>query len=153
MSLVANLILKNLDEFNQMIKDEMVRKGINDTKEASNSLKSVQKDDKTFQSVGVDYIEILDKGRSPGKFAPVDNIQEWVRSKLGITDDREIRSVAYLVNRKIAREGTGIYRNNSKGLEIDSLIEEFTKKLVKELQVFAVADVKKQLNFFSSQKI
>ena len=153
MELVANIILNNIDEFNQMIKDELVRKGINNTKNASNSLKSIQKDEKTFQSVGSDYIEILDQGRSPGKFAPVDSIQEWVKTKLGITDSREIRSIAYLVNRKIAIEGTTIYRNKSKGLELDVLIAEFTKKLIKDLTVFAIADVKKELNFFSSQKI
>jgi hypothetical protein len=37
---------------------------------------------------------------------PVAAIEPWVRAVLGITDPKEVKSAAFLVARKIAREGT-----------------------------------------------
>ena len=152
MSLEGNIILKHLDDFNQSIKDTLVRKGISDTGSAAASLKTKQ-DGNKYQSVGNDYIEVLDKGRGPGKFAPPIDIQAWVMSKLGITGVPELKQVAYAVNLKIKQEGTAIYKDNSKGLEIDDKIARFTEPLVKDLQVFAVADIKKKLDKFKSARI
>lgn len=52
------------------------------------------------------YVEFVEHGRRPGKFPPVDPIRKWVRRVLGITGASQIRSVAFLVARKIARNGT-----------------------------------------------
>lgn len=69
--------------------------------------------------LGLPYTEQLVNGRPPGRFPPPSNIQEWVQQKLGITDDREIKSVAYLVGRKIAESGTNIFeRGGSNLLEV-----------------------------------
>lgn len=48
----------------------------------------------------------LEFGRQPGKMPPVDAIEYWVRRKLGIMDDREARSTAYVIARAIGRRGT-----------------------------------------------
>ncbi len=48
----------------------------------------------------------VELGRKPGKFPPPAPIQLWVRRKLGISDDRQVRVVAFLVARAIARRGT-----------------------------------------------
>lgn len=37
---------------------------------------------------------------------PVEALEPWVRAVLGVREPREVRSVAYLVARKIARKGT-----------------------------------------------
>lgn len=152
MKLEDKIIIDNLDEFNDSIRDEFVRKRINDTGAASKSIHTVQ-NGSVFQSVGSDYIEVLDKGRGAGTFAPVSAIQDWVKSKLGITDEPTLKSVAYAVNLKIKNEGTGIYKDNSKGLEIDEKITTMRKKLTEDLRVFAIADIKRQLNKFQSQRI
>jgi hypothetical protein len=52
------------------------------------------------------YAEFVEHGRRPGKFPPVEPIRTWVRRVLGITGAAKIRSVAFLVARKIARNGT-----------------------------------------------
>jgi len=39
-------------------------------------------------------------------FPPPAAIEGWVRRRLGITGDREVREVAFLIGRKIARVGT-----------------------------------------------
>lgn len=153
MSLEGNIILKHLGKFNESLKDELVRKNINDTNNAMDSLREEQKDEKTFQSIGSDYVEFLDRGRRPGSFAPVANIQDWVKSKLGITDEIQMKQIAFLVNRKIAKEGTAIFKNNSKGLEIDEKIPKFREKLVDELKNFAVVDVKKKLDLFKTKSL
>lgn len=54
-----------------------------------------------------EYGPVLEGGRRPGKrFPPVFAIQLWVKRVLGISDEKEIRSVAFLVGRKIARHGS-----------------------------------------------
>lgn len=50
------------------------------------------------------YHDIRNKGRRPGRMPPPGALESWVGTKLGIpVEDR--RSVAFLVARKIAREG------------------------------------------------
>jgi hypothetical protein len=48
----------------------------------------------------------VEHGRKPGKMPPQDAIELWVRRKLGISNDRDVQSVAYLVRRAIGARGT-----------------------------------------------
>ncbi len=50
------------------------------------------------------------EGGSRPHFPPVAPLQLWVRRKLGITDEREARSVAFLICRAISRRGTPAVR-------------------------------------------
>lgn len=52
------------------------------------------------------YAPIVERGRRPGKRPPVRALVLWVVRKLGISDARQARSVAFLVARKIGRVGT-----------------------------------------------
>jgi hypothetical protein len=52
-----------------------------------------------------EYGEALESGRSPGKFPPPEPIQAWVEKKLGLSG-KEAKAVAFLVARKIAKQGT-----------------------------------------------
>lgn len=51
------------------------------------------------------YAEYVELGTKP-HFPPIEPIQDWVMAKLGITDETEARSVAFLIARKISRVGT-----------------------------------------------
>ena len=53
-------------------------------------------------------------------------------NKLGISMDKA-NSVAYLIGRKIAREGTEIFRDHAKGLELRELIDDMLDELTEEL--------------------
>lgn len=53
----------------------------------------------------VAYAVPVEAGSVP-HFPPPGPLQLWVRRKLGITDDKEVRSVAFLVGRAISRRGT-----------------------------------------------
>lgn len=59
----------------------------------------------------------VEHGRGPGKFPPRAPIELWVRRKMGVADDAEVRAVAFLVARAIARRGT-IARFGYKGGEV-----------------------------------
>ena len=64
----------------------------------------------------LDYWQALDQGRKAGKQPPIDKIKEWFtypnpRAKLGLqgvssVNIAEVKSLAYLISRKIGREGT-----------------------------------------------
>lgn len=47
----------------------------------------------------------VETGRKPGKQPPTERLLLWVRRKLGVSD-KQARSVAFLVARKIGRKGT-----------------------------------------------
>ena len=60
------------------------------------------------------YAMAMERGRAPGKgLPPVDGqdkpwvsvLNLWVRRKLGITDPKEIKQVAFLISRSIKRHG------------------------------------------------
>ena len=64
-------------------------------------------------------------------------------NKLGVSF-AEANSIAFLVGRKIAREGTEIYKNSSKGLELRLLIDNMLEELTKELpEIMAAIALKK----------
>jgi len=52
----------------------------------------------------VDYTRYVEDGRSPGKFPPPDKLIPWVERNMGLTG-KEAKRVAFLIGRKIAREG------------------------------------------------
>lgn len=60
--------------------------------------------DTTNQGHG--YASYVEYGRRSGKFPPLDAIEEWAKKKLGIKDEREARTVGFLIARRIAREGS-----------------------------------------------
>ena len=51
------------------------------------------------------YAPPVELGTKP-HFPPVEALIDWVKAKLGVTGDKEARSVAFLVARKISRRGT-----------------------------------------------
>lgn len=53
----------------------------------------------------LNYAPPVELGTRP-HFPPVEALIDWVKAKLGITGDKEARSVAFLVARKISRQGT-----------------------------------------------
>jgi hypothetical protein len=51
------------------------------------------------------YAPVVEAGRNPGKFPPRAPLELWVRRKLGIAEPKQIKSVAFLIARKIAKQG------------------------------------------------
>lgn len=103
---------------------------------------------------GADYTGALQFGRKPGGFPPINRIEQWIEDKR-ITSDIPVRSLAFLIARKISREGTRYFKQGGTDL-VDSVltpqrIDDIVSKvgvihvdvivsgLVKELEKLAVA--------------
>lgn len=69
----------------------------------------------TLLVYGNDYIFYLVYGRKPGKAPPRDVIVQWIKDK-PIRSDIPINSLAYLIQRKIAKQGTLIYEQGGSTL-------------------------------------
>ena len=129
------LTTKHLNNLKTKLQNVMASKNIDASGEASGSLEV-----KGNQLLGSSYLYYLDQGRGPGKFPP--SIINWIRTKLGL-EGSEAKQADFLVRRKIAHEGTEIYKNKSKGIELDSLIEETLNELIKELPSEVAAEALK----------
>lgn len=78
---------------------------------------------------GEPYTEQLVNGRAPGKFPPIAMIEKWIYDK-GITPDGiKISSLAFLIARKIANEGTEYFKQGGTDL-VDAVI---TPKRIQEI--------------------
>ena len=127
-----NELLRNLEKADKNVRRaafEGMRKGamavINDAKSnlrqntsvvtgllrASGKVQKV--DDETMDmgffdttNAGHGYAFYVEYGRRAGKFPPIDVIAEWVHKKLRVKDERESRSIGFLIARTIARHGS-----------------------------------------------
>jgi len=126
------------------IQQIMISKGLNDTKGTSESL-NVDASDTVLEIKGSEVITWLNRGRSPGKFAPPEPIREWVSSKLGITG-KENKSIAFLINRKLKEKGSSIYLDNSKGLELDNVRKKGVELISKNIGSEFLLKLKSEIN-------
>jgi hypothetical protein len=135
MSKLVENTVKVLEDAEQEIRRDLSAKKIDDTGEAANSMRiDARMEGAKLKATlsGVGYMYYLDQGRGPGKFPPVDAIDNWVANK-------PVEIPAFLVGRKIAREGTEIYKNRSKGImlnekrkTVQSTIKQEAPKWIKE---------------------
>lgn len=130
---------KTLVKIRDAIINQINTKNISSTGEAINSLE-IQEN----KLLGNDYIFFLDKGRAPGRFPPVENIRDWVRAKIKPAENT-VNQFAFLVGRKISREGTEIYKNPSKGIGLDNIINEAIEQMLKDIPGEASIEAKKFL--------
>lgn len=153
---ISNTIISELEKFNEKIKarlDENIQgRKMTNSGNAKRSLQIVR-DNNSFQSIGIFYLEFLDKGRGSGKFPNLEAIEKWVRTKLNITDNREAKQVTFLVGRKIAKLGTEIFKDNSKGLQLDKLIIELRTDLNDRITDFTKFAITKKLDRFKNKHI
>ncbi len=117
------------NEFVVRLKKEFDQKNLNDTGDAQDSLEAVAEDNRLL-IYGLARVLFLEFGRSPGSFPPVDVIREWVERKLGVSED-ESKGVAFVIARKIANEGTDIFTNRAKGLQIELVLQDMYDELSK----------------------
>jgi hypothetical protein len=96
------------------------KKNLSDSKSSGrlqSSLKTSEKESKGGVEISIqmeDYGTYVDEGRKPGKGVPVDDLKKWIRqkgltfnsqSKSKQTTEQKINSLAFLINRKIKKEG------------------------------------------------
>lgn len=93
-----------------------------------------------------DYFTVLETGRKPGKQPPLDPIQRWVQAK-GIATDISERSLAYLIARKIGKEGSLLYRQGGNSGVISDFINDnyIAKNLSEKFFLETVETIKNKL--------
>ena len=75
-----------------------------------------------YSIFGNAYTEQLVNGREPGKFPPISVITKWINDKnISPTDNISVSSLAFLIARKIAQEGTKYFKDGGTDL-IESVI-------------------------------
>lgn len=86
------------------------------------------------------YFRYLVLGRGPGKMPPREKIEEWVEKNPDVlaffkTIFKNItsKSLAYIIARKIGREGTQIYRGERPGIDYLGVLEKSMPELVAEI--------------------
>ena len=88
------------------------------------------------------YWYYIEHGRGPGKFPPIEAIQNWMTAKHIVPrEDRTVPQVSYLIARKIAKEGTQ-GKHAAEGT-IDFVKNTFLPQLYSAI----VQDVKSNLKF------
>ena len=86
---------------------------------------------------GLEYSQQLETGRKAGRFPPISSIEDWIRQKGIAVIDISISSLAFLIARKIAREGWK--REGYGGVELIS--EVVTDKRMQDI-IDKIGDVK-----------
>ena len=135
------------------IKDDLNSKGIDNTGRAAESLRVEAREDQDRVILwGIDYIEFLNKGRGPGKFPPEQAIRDWVVVKLGLEGD-ELERVIGLIRVKIADEGTTIFKDNSRGIQLENKVINLRAEIKKQAPGWAKATVLNKLRKFQKARL
>jgi ethanolamine ammonia-lyase small subunit len=98
------------------------------------------------------YMRYLILGRGPGKFPPPDKMLKFVQDNPQILESARQtyaniteEGLAYLIGRKIAREGTRIYRGEKEGIDLLGVIEANLPELLKDLARNQVLSIQTEL--------
>ena len=95
-----------------------------------------------------DYWKYVEYGRGPGKQPPVSSIEQWIKVKPIIPDSRNGKiptttQLAYLISRKIGREGTkGQYplKRTLESIETESLINAIKQEIIRQIRIYITQD-------------
>lgn len=107
--------------------------------------------------IGEDYTNQLVSGRRPGSFPPVDAIKKWIVDK-GIVNNIKgnisVSSLAFLIARKIAREGTKYFKQGGTDLISSVATEKRMQSVIDKVGVSAtITFVKRIENQFKTLKV
>ena len=109
---IANQIIRDLQK---NIREKRVTEygPMNNTGQAAESLRwEIEVNNLVIYSTmpGFNYIMTLETGRKPGKMPPTEPIQRWMQQRGINPPDISQKSLAFLIARRIGREGTKVYR-------------------------------------------
>ncbi len=150
---INRIIAKTLDDITGVVKQHIFFKTPVATGALRNSLQTQRISNKGkvyFVNPGSAYAAYVENGRAPGKQPPSDPIERWLKSSRQgqiflskvaasmkgkkISQERLLKTAAYLVARKIGRKGTKAQKFFQTGIdESQSTIAEIQERLTNEL--------------------
>lgn len=150
--------MENKDAISQFF--DRVINGLRDDAQSKGQkfpVSSMEKKDVTNeggQLFGADYIKYLVFGRSPGKFPPPDKMLKFVQDNPDIFAAAKAvfknlteKGLAYMIGRKLAKEGSDIYQGKKRGVDMLGVMEKNMPELMKQLarnEVMSIATNLKQ---------
>ena len=100
-----------------------------------------------------DWFQYMIYGRGPGKFPPPDRMLTWVQKNPDIYESAKGRfkniteeGLAFLVGRKIAREGTDVWQGKRKGVDLLGAMERHLPELLITLEKNEVIKIQTALS-------
>jgi hypothetical protein len=105
-------------------------------------------DDLTIARIyGEHYTEQLVYGREPGKFPPIKAIEKWIYDKgiQAIGKQIKISSLAFLIARKIAKEGTEYFKQGGTDLVSSVYTPERIQSIIDKVKEIDLAYITKGL--------
>ncbi len=96
---------------------------------------------------GEKYTEQLVFGRKSGKFPPIKAIEQWIIDKgiQPIESDLKISTLAFLIARKIAREGTKYYQQGGTDLVASVVTPERIQSIINQVREINVVTLTRGL--------
>ena len=117
MPTIAEIVNEFLEQKKTEVFNAYVSKGIKSSGKFGQSLKTsvnVGTGKITGKITGIDYSYFLEYGRRPGKRPPIATIEQWIKEKnIPLNDGITVRSLAFIIARKIGNEGTNYYKKNT----------------------------------------
>lgn len=146
-------IKQQFDKFGQSLISEIRSKidssGARATGKSGASLRDESTED-SFTLYGNRSFKFIEVGRGKGKYPPINNIYEWLVAKNIQPDGISQRSLAYLIARKIGREGSKLYRENNVRDIYTQAIDTHLKELFQEVTIASKAAITNDLaRYFS----
>lgn len=139
MNNASSILKRHLDEIRQDLVKKYDELGMRASSQWERSLEVEVKDLKGI-IYGEPYTEQLVNGRPPGKFPPVAAIRQWIIDK-GINylgKESNLNSLAFLIARKIAREGTWYFKKGGTDLISSVITAERIQKILDEVSYYHV---------------
>ena len=137
----------------ESIKNDLIQKynelGMRASGDWANELESRisgNEEKQTAQIIGMRYTEQLVFGRKPGKFPPIKMIEKWIIDK-GISLEKNITvsSLAFLIARKIAKEGTKYFQHGGTDLIESVITPERIQSIIYQVSEINVTAIQKGL--------
>lgn len=112
----------------------------------------IEVDEQSGRLYAADYFRYIALGRGPGKAPPPEKMEEFIRKNLHILDSaRDIyrnismKSLAFLIGRKIAKVGTDVYQGKKPKLDMQASIEGPMEDMLKTIAYYRALNVLNKL--------
>ena len=125
---------KYLDRLKEKLIAKYDELGLRASGKYADELESEIQED-TLIMKGANHSEFMEFGRNSGKFPPINVIENWIEIKQGLPSifKENKKKYAFIIARKIAREGIKVPNQFNKGDVISDVINSFLANDIEEM--------------------